>query len=224
MSAPAFSLYTDGSAQPNPGPCGSGAVMLDPNGNIVWTLSEFLGDGTNNVGELFAILRGVSRAMEMGVTTLQVFSDSEMSVHLLTGEKQTKKEHLMYLVQRIQKLLLKKESMKVDFSWVKAHAGHKWNEMADRLANAALATTALSTTPTLTPTTTPMSPLHAPRTNTKNTTLSTNDDAPRILLRCSFAEKDDVKKLGARWDPSQKSWWVADTPEHHTKFAKWIQK
>lgn len=208
-----FSLYTDGSAQPNPGPCGCGAVMLDPHGEIVWTLSEFLGEGTNNIGELFAILRGVSRAMEMGVTILHVHSDSELSVQLLKGEKQTKKEHLMYLVQRIQKLLLKKTSMQVEFSWVKAHVGHKWNEMADRLANAAL--------PGSTTNLPPIS--RAPLTTNPNAKVAT-DDSSRILLRCSFAEKDEVKNLGARWDPSQKSWWVADTPEHRAKFSKWIQK
>lgn len=205
-----FSLYTDGSAQPNPGPCGCGAVMLDPKGEVVWTLSEFLCEGTNNIGELFAILRGVSRAMEMGITALHVHSDSELSVQLLKGEKQTKKEHLLYLVQRIQKLLLKKTSMKVEFSWVKAHVGHKWNEMADRLANAALPT---APNP---PSTTSRIPPHI--------TEKANDDSSRIMLRCSFAEKDEVKKLGARWDPSHKSWWVSDTPEHRAKFSKWIQK
>jgi ribonuclease HI len=181
----------------------------------VWTLSEFLGEGTNNIGELFAILRGVSRAMEMGVTALHVYSDSELSVMLLKGEKQTKKEHLMYLVQRIHKLLSKKASMNVEFSWVKAHVGHKWNEMADRLANAAL--------PSNTPQINPPSNIKIDRLDHKFP-VTTSDDSARILLRCSFAEKDDVKKLGARWDPSQKSWWVADTGEHRTKFAKWIQK
>lgn len=218
MSSPQFGMYrmyTDGSAQPNPGPCGCGAVMLDAKGEIVWTLSEYLGEGTNNIGELFAILRGVSRAMEMGIANLHIYSDSELSVQLLKGEKQTKKEHLLYLVQRIQKSLAKKPSMKVEFSWVKAHNGHQWNEMADHLANSAL------------------SHLHGPTPKPPATTLlsttapkqfqppaSATD--PRIVLRCKFEEKDEVKKLGARWDPSQKVWWVADTPEHQTKFKKWI--
>lgn len=221
MNDAKFLLYTDGSAQPNPGPCGCGAVMIDENADIVWTLSEFLGEGTNNIGELFAILRGVARAMEMGITRLHVYSDSELSVHLLTGEKQTKKEHLQYIVQRIQKTLAKKPSLKVEFSWVKAHNGHRWNEMADRLANSAL--------PQLSPAT-PIPQQHAvshaasqASSQASSHALSKSNE-PRILLKCSFAEKDDVKKLGARWEPAQKSWWVADTPENQTKFKKWIQK
>jgi ribonuclease HI len=219
MTSPVgFSLYTDGSAQPNPGPCGCGAVLIDAKGEIQWTLSEFLGEGTNNIGELFAILRGITRSMEMGIQHLHVYSDSELSVELLKGEKQTKKEHLLYLVQRIQKTLLKKPSMKVEFSWVKAHAGHKWNEMADHLANSSLPSSFTSLKPK-------PSTSAAPNTNAaSNAPPNLAQDGPRILLRSSFAEKDEVKKLGARWDPSQKSWWVADTPENQKKFSKWIQK
>lgn len=208
-------LYTDGSAQPNPGPCGCGAVMLDAKDEIVWTLSEFLGEGTNNVGELFAILRGVSRAMEMGVSHLHVYSDSELSVHLLNGQKQTKKEHLLYLVQRIQKVISKKPSMKVEFSWVKAHNGHTWNEMADRLANNAL--------PSLIPASSSIASSQ-PRPSPIRSMATPSDVEQRIALRCSFAEKDEVKKLGARWDPAQKIWWTQDTPENQKKFGKWIQK
>lgn len=209
-SSAMYRLYTDGSAQPNPGPCGCGAVMLDASGDIVWTLSEFLGEGTNNIGELFAILRGISRAMEMGITQLHIYSDSELSVQLIKGEKQTKKEHLIYIVNRIQKTLARKPSLKVDISWVKAHNGHKWNEMADRLANSALPQQQTVIHSTATPAQIP------PKSN------ATVDQ--RIILRCKFEEKDDVKKLGARWDPSQKAWWAADTPENHVKFKKWIQK
>lgn len=198
-----YTLYTDGSAQPNPGPCGCGAVLIDHNETIVWTLSEFLGEGTNNIGELTAILRGVTRTIEIGVTNLTVYSDSELCVGLLNGEKNTKKEHLQHLLQRIHRLMEKRSTFQVKFKWIKAHNNHKWNEMADRLANVAI----------------PAPPKAAIEPKKEVITV---DDANRINLKCAFAEKDAVKNLGARWDPSKKVWWAQDTPENRTKFMKWM--
>lgn len=191
-----FILYTDGSARPNPGDCGCGAVMLDAKSNIVWTLSEYIGEGTNNIGELMAILRGITRSMEIGASDIHVYSDSEMSVELLNGTKHTKKEHLKYYVDRIQKLLAKKNAPKVEFTWVKAHNNHIWNDMADMLANLAI--------PSVT----------APE--------ATREEDVKLYLKCPFAEKDTVKKLGARWDAAKKSWWVADTAANRDTFSQWI--
>lgn len=42
----------------------------------------------------------------------------------------------------------------------------------------------------------------------------------RFNLKVSFAEKDQVKKLGARWDPARKLWYV-DGKDDMTPFAKW---
>lgn len=194
-----FTLFTDGSAQPNPGPCGAGAVMLDSDENVVWTLSEYLGDGTNNIGELTAILRGVMRSLEMGASHVKVYSDSELSVALLRGEKHTKKEHLSYIVTRIHNVLAKRKDVKVEFEWIKAHNNHKWNDMADSLATKAI--TSICTNET-----------------------SVCSSPSRLDIHCSFAEKDNVKKLGARWDPERKIWWTSDTQENRAKFAQWLEK
>ena len=43
-----------------------------------------------------------------------------------------------------------------------------------------------------------------------------------ILLNCKFDEKDEVKRLGGRWNPDQKSWWVADNNSNRIKFKQWI--
>ena len=87
-----YSLYTDGSAIPNPGPCGAGAVLIDLDDNILWTLSEYLGEGTNNIGEITAILRGCQRFSEMNLDgeTLKIYTDSELCVNLINGIKKNK--------------------------------------------------------------------------------------------------------------------------------------
>jgi ribonuclease HI len=203
----AYTLYTDGSAIPNPGPCGCGAVMLDDKGDVVWTLSEYLGEGTNNVGELMAILRGCTRAFEVGVKKMVVYSDSELSVLLLTQEKTTKKEHLVYYVNRILKMLAKRPDVEVTFKWIKAHNNHKWNEMADRLANQAVAFTQRK----------------EQRVVVEKQVVASVESSDKIMLKCPFAEKEDAKRLGARWDADRKAWWVADTTENRKKFSKWIK-
>lgn len=44
-----------------------------------------------------------------------------------------------------------------------------------------------------------------------------------LYLNVPYAEKDEVKKLGARWDPSIKKWYVPSKKDYY-KFEKWILK
>lgn len=50
--------YTDGACSGNPGPAGSGVVLIAPGGKMHEGL-EYLGEATNNVAELTAILRAL---------------------------------------------------------------------------------------------------------------------------------------------------------------------
>ena len=52
-------------------------------------------------------------------------------------------------------------------------------------------------------------------------TESNAEIAKKTLLTVSFAEKDDVKKLGAKWDSKEKSWYVPAGTDT-TPFEKWI--
>lgn len=47
------------------------------------------------------------------------------------------------------------------------------------------------------------------------------NDRMRTFLKVSFAEKDQVKALGARWDPARKVWYVENVPDL-ARFAPWI--
>ena len=42
----------------------------------------------------------------------------------------------------------------------------------------------------------------------------------RMNLKVPFAEKDEAKKLGARWDAARKLWYV-DSPADMAPFSKW---
>src|SRR5262249_34864377 len=56
-SRDALIVYADGACSGNPGPAGLGVVIVDRGERT--ELSEFLGQGTNNIAELTAILRAL---------------------------------------------------------------------------------------------------------------------------------------------------------------------
>lgn len=48
-----------------------------------------------------------------------------------------------------------------------------------------------------------------------------DNSSMRINLTTPFAEKDQVKALGARWDSQKKVWYIKDV-EDLTPFERWI--
>jgi len=46
-----YSLYSDGASRGNPGHSGIGVVIKDENSKIVKKVSQYIGQGTNNVAE-----------------------------------------------------------------------------------------------------------------------------------------------------------------------------
>jgi hypothetical protein len=43
----------------------------------------------------------------------------------------------------------------------------------------------------------------------------------KIYLKCRFSDKEEVKRLGARWDYERKYWFV-ENPDNLELFAKWV--
>mgnify|MGYP000154985804 CR=1 FL=1 len=43
----------------------------------------------------------------------------------------------------------------------------------------------------------------------------------KTYLRVPFAEKDEAKRLGARWDPAKKLWYVQSVP-NLAAFERWL--
>src|SRR3954463_16131426 len=48
---PRLRLYSDGAARGNPGPAGAGAVLVEPSGQVVDRLGQFLGVPTHKLPE-----------------------------------------------------------------------------------------------------------------------------------------------------------------------------
>lgn len=122
-------LFADGGSRGNPGPAASGAVLVDPQGQILDEVGRFLGIATNNVAEWTALCIGLERAIQRGIKRLAVRMDSELVVKQMRGEYRVKHVALQPLHRRAQALLRRFEHVEI------AHVRRKDNALADRLVN-----------------------------------------------------------------------------------------
>jgi len=119
--------YADGACSGNPGPAGLGVVALF--GEQMRELSEYIGQGTNNIAELTAVLRAVELAAELG-KPLRLYTDSQYSIGVLTQgwKARANKE----LVAAVRQAIERHADTKLFH--VRGHQGVKLNEHADELA------------------------------------------------------------------------------------------
>ncbi len=123
----AIHIYTDGASSGNPGPSGIGVVLL-------WhgkrrEISRFLGEATNNIAELTAVLEAL-RAVKRPRLAVRVHTDSTYVLGVLVEGHKVKAN--AELVARIREEM--KRFADLQFIKVPAHAGVPGNERADRLA------------------------------------------------------------------------------------------
>lgn len=128
-------IYTDGASRGNPGPGGYGTVMLA--GPYRKEISEGFRKTTNNRMELLAVIKGLEALKKEGSEVL-VYSDSKYVVDAVTkgwiwgwvkkGFKGKKNADLW------RRFLESYQKHKVEFKWVKGHAGNVENERCDQLA------------------------------------------------------------------------------------------
>ncbi|HSJ99992.1 MAG TPA: ribonuclease H [Kofleriaceae bacterium] len=130
-NANAIHVWTDGACEGNPGPAGLGVVIID--GAERRELSEYLGQGTNNIAELSAILRGLE-SIEDRKRPVVVYSDSQYSIGLLTQNWKAKANK--ELVEKLRGLT--RQFVDLRFVKVAAHSGIPLNERVDELARNAI--------------------------------------------------------------------------------------
>ena len=148
-------IYTDGSAHPNPGPGGFGVIVLDNDEKIQYIYNKQFEKEkvTNNQMELKAILYaflnyGVNiNTNEFTNNIPIVYSDSNYCVQTFNSwmfswanngwiKSDKKIPENLDLIKAYYNWYQK--GYRIDLRKVKGHAGHKWNEMADKLATGAL--------------------------------------------------------------------------------------
>ena len=125
-------LSTDGGARGNPGPAAYGYVLESEDGHVLDARGERIGVATNNVAEYRALLAGLEKALELGVTELEVVSDSELLVKQMRGEYKVKNDALRALHGEASELAEELETV----AYTAVRRAH--NELADSLVNEAL--------------------------------------------------------------------------------------
>lgn len=139
-------IYSDGSSRGNPGPGGFGTVIhyVDKNGELhVLELSNGYESTTNNRMELMGVISGFEALNRPCEVT--VISDSKYVIDAFNQKwidswvkNNWKRKSGPVLNKDLWTRLLKAmEGHKVDFVWVKGHAGHPENEKCDELATSA---------------------------------------------------------------------------------------
>lgn len=132
-------IYTDGACRGNPGKGGWGAILVY--GDKKKELCGGEKETTNNRMELTAAIEALSALKEPCEVTMT--SDSQYLINGITkgwaiswrdkGWRKADKSPALNpdLWQKLLELL---EIHKVEFVWVKGHAGHPYNERCDELA------------------------------------------------------------------------------------------
>ena len=132
-------IYTDGACSGNPGKGGWAAIIIDSNLNTS-SISGSVKSTTNNRMELMASIMALKKIKKKSEIT--IYTDSKYVKDGITvwikkwklnnwkgsNKKQVKNKDLWI---KLDNSSLKH---KVTWKWVKAHAGNKYNNLADELA------------------------------------------------------------------------------------------
>ena len=198
-----INIYTDGACSNNGRPdARAGFGIWFKEGDSRNTSESFTGIQTNNRAELLAIIRALTimrEEIEQG-QRINIYTDSTYSIRCCTtyGERMSKKGWQNKGADIPNRELVEvaynfcKKYPNVDFVHVAAHTGltdeHSiGNEHADRLANLAIGIES------------------CPYQRIKS----------KIYLNVPYDEKDEAKKMGAKWDKSKKRWYI--TPKNKYK-------
>ena len=134
-------IYTDGSCLENPGNGGWAAIIFINNEKII--ISGNKKNTTNNQMELLAAIEALKKIPEG--QEIQIYTDSRYVKQGITEwiEKWIQNNWKTSSKQKVKNVDLWKElnkiskKYKIEWHWVKAHAGDVFNEEADELAKKA---------------------------------------------------------------------------------------
>ena len=138
-----YIVYTDGACSGNPGPGGWGVIILDEEENQV-SLSGKEKSTTNNRMELMApimALKKIKKSSQITIYTDSTYLKDGITIWInnwkkndwkSANKKPVKNKDLWVILDKLT------EKKLIIWKWVKARAGNKFNEIADKLATEAI--------------------------------------------------------------------------------------
>ena len=135
-------IYTDGACKGNPGPGGWGVVIIES--NIETELCGKEANTTNNIMEMTAAIKALqyfklkkniilytdSNYLKLGITNWIGLWKRNNWIN--SKKKQVKNKSYWMTLDKLNSL------HNIEWKWVKAHNGDKYNERADKLATSAI--------------------------------------------------------------------------------------
>lgn len=146
-NTPDYIIYTDGSSLSNPGYCGAAYIILSGNTKITEE-SIPIGEGTNNIAELTAVIHALKYIKQMNPGKVLVIADSQYVVKGATqwykswqrnGWKSSSGKKVLN-IELWKELVSLIGQLDVDFEWIKGHDENEYNEQVDKLAKKAAET------------------------------------------------------------------------------------
>ena len=141
----AWVCYIDGSAKPNPGPCGTGVALFAGTklGTAVFEASIPLGAGSNNIGELWGFGCALQKAIGLSMSgelrpdqVYAVISDSRHSLSGISGMQiVTENKSLVQCIRGLVRMVSGRCDLRL--IWFPGHVDLYGNERADDLAGKA---------------------------------------------------------------------------------------
>ena len=134
MNTPAnLIIEADGGSRGNPGPAGSGAVVINADsGEVILEIAKFIGIATNNVAEYLALKAGLEGAIEINpAARILVRMDSKLVIEQMSGAWKIKHPDMIQLASEVQKIA---KGHEIKWMWIP----REQNSRADALANKAM--------------------------------------------------------------------------------------
>ena len=126
----ALIIEADGGSRGNPGPSGSGAVVIDAaTGLVIREISEFIGIATNNVAEYRALKAALEEVHRINpLARVRVRMDSKLVIEQMSGNWKIKHPDMRELALEAQSVI---SGVDVRFEWI----AREFNSRADAVAN-----------------------------------------------------------------------------------------
>ena len=123
----AIKLFVDGAADLHSKTAGIGGVIYS-NDQELSNFSEPLFDKTNNEAEYLSLIKGIEKIIDLKVTSVDIYADSELVVKQVLGVYKVKNERMKIL----HSLVL--EKLKLIDQWNLVHIRREKNMRADELS------------------------------------------------------------------------------------------